>query len=376
MQKKPELAVITKTPEEMGDYIALLFRVDSNVSALAVLKVIKGADLLAIERKPEGILITFFSYFDMFKIWMRIRDGVSIENVMVVPEPQTSSISQADRKRAYLAHAAGGTRSVSLSGLEDFMTGEFLSEEAEKFGEIEALKYLRDRHCCYIEFFSFFAAMQFASSIREDSLFEKVRVAFGRDMCGAGETDGVISHNRTVYFGSLPVDVTASEILAVVQGGAVIGLKVIREKKCAFVTFFDYVAANAFIEYSNLYPPVIRGVQVKIGPGKVQPIIPAIPIFAYAGVTRTLSLRPTNNIAPATIESVLSKYGEVDRVQREEEGVFSVAMVNLVDAQAAYSGLEQDPHWCTALNGFAPDTCATPSHHTLLMKVQQREFAL
>ncbi|KAI5189623.1 hypothetical protein NEMIN01_0576 [Nematocida minor] len=365
-----------RSPEDMQKYTVLLFSgVPEKVDLPSILQLFKGVDILSAEKDSFSVHISFFSYFDLFQQWTALGSEVVLEGTKVAVQPIESPLSDKEREKLYIAHAAGGTRNVMLTSLDDFMTGDFIREEAEKYGAVESLKHMRDRKLAYIEFFSFVAAMEFVVNIREDSLFQNVKTCFGKDKCGTGESDDTAAHNsRTVYFGNIPVDTTPAEILAVVQGGRVYTIKLIRDKKCAFVAFFNYVSAAAFIEYSQMFSVCIRGMQVKLGPGKIQQLPHIAPVLAYKGATRSILLRMEKSINEAKLEPELSRYGEIDKIERKEGDLVTVSYLSVQDSHTAYEALLNDPTISHMLCGYAEDPCAEVSAYGLMMEIQRKEF--
>ncbi|KAI5159996.1 hypothetical protein NEAUS03_0779 [Nematocida ausubeli] len=366
-----------KSPEEMQRYTVLQFsEVPEKMPLHHVLSLIKGTDILSVKQEGSDVNITFFSYYELYQQWKRLGKEVVLDDYKIRVKPIETVMEDEERNRLYLSHAAGGSRNIMLSNLDDFMSDEFIREEAEKYGVVESLKHMRDRKVAYVEFYSFSAALEFVVNVRDDSLFQNVKSCFAKDKCGAGETDDVAAYNnRTVYFGNIPADTTPSEILSVVQGGRVFMIKLIREKKCAFVGFFNYVSAAAFIEYSQAFSVCIRGMQIKLGPGKIQPLPHIAPILAYKGATRTIHLRvDKRSVNESKLEQELSRYGEIDRIERKEGGIISVSYLSAQDAHAATQLMLSDAGISHMIVGYGEDPCAKVSALDLIMEVQKKEF--
>lgn len=363
-------------PEDIDSYTVLQFTgLPKDVDTQKIVLLIKGTDILSVERVDESLYVSFFSYFDLFYQWKALGDELSIGEERVKVQPVRSNLPKDVRERAYLAHAAGGTRNIMLSGLEDFMNGEFIREEAEKFGVVESLKHIKERKIAYVEFYSFISAMEFVVILREDSLFQNVKISFGKDKCGTGENDDVaVQNKRTIYFGNIPNDTTPSEILSFVKGGPVYTVKVIRDKKCAFVGFFNYISAAAFIEYSQIFAVSIRGMHAKLGPGKIQPLPHIAPVLAYKGVTRSILFKTDRTVNETKLEFELSRYGEIDKIERKESDLVRVSYLNAQDAYTAYEALRNDPTFGRMLNGYAVDPCSEVTTTDLMLEIQRKEF--
>ncbi|OAG29757.1 hypothetical protein NEDG_00890 [Nematocida displodere] len=364
-----------KQLEKTQKYLSLAFQnVPEGVSLPDILQQIRGVDVCSAERHGQVVVVSFFSYFDAFKAYKATREGVSVAKHTFTPELIKTSINDEEREKLYLSNGAGGTRNVMLGNLEDYMTADFLKEEAEKYGSIETFKHFKERRLAYVEFFSYISAIKFVSTIREDSLFQSVKASFGKDKCGPPEGEESSLHNsRTVYLGNLTTDTTASDIFTVLQGGKIFSVKMIKEKKCAFVSFFDYVAAAAFIEYANTFPIMLQGMHLKVGPGKIQPLPASAPVLAWTGATRLLSIGLDRSVSEGQLLDELEKHGEIEKtVYTKDESSVIVGYTTVIDAYSAHMAFATDPLLSGCLNGYAEDPCASTTTLSLIMQVQKR----
>lgn len=362
--------------EEIQEYTVLLFPIAEDVPLEEVMKKAGSIDILSIERDERGVLLSFFSYFEMFKVWQEIRNGVFIGKKKIIPTVEKCKMDKKKRESVYLAHTAGGTRKVMLSEIEDFMNEEFVREEAEKFGKIAQIVHRKEKKQCQIEFFSFISAMNFAVTLKEDSMLQGIRISFVQSSAEKTEADINIMNTRTVYMGGLVGDISAEEVLANIKGGVIFNAKILREKRCAFVTFFDYVAAAAFIEYANAFSLCIRGMPVKIGLGKIQPLPSIAPFLAYMEVTRCIVLEVGQTGISGEIEKDLLEYGEIEKIEEKESGVYHVYFMNTSDAYAAHRQLSENIQWAECLRGYGEDHCAIESTLSLILTVQKKEFSV
>lgn len=314
-------------------------------------------DMLSIARESEGVVVRFFSYYDMFRTWKALGDTVTIRGIKVQVVPIENNLE--NWSSLYLSHAAGGSRNVMLSNLEDYMDGTFIREEAEKFGEIESVKHLRDKKVCYVEFFSFVSAIEFVCTIREDTLFENVKVIFGKD-----KLSDECNNNRTVYFGNVLCEV--GELLESVIGGKVFAVKTIKEKKCAFITFYDQLSAVGLIEYANTTPIVVKGCHMKLGAGKPQQLPHIVPILAYKGVTRAFSVDPS-------LRHRLGDFGEIDKIEAKTNRLV-VIYTNVLDAYAAREEFLRNPATAHLVYEYEEDPCNAIGPQKLLLMTQKYIF--
>ncbi|KAI5191277.1 hypothetical protein NECID01_1389 [Nematocida sp. AWRm77] len=363
--------------EETEHYTALSIQnVPENIGLSKIMHALRSTDVLSLERTgPKSAELTLFSYFDMFRTKERMGGEVHVDRHVLPMHPCRTGLGSAERERLYMAHCAGGTRNVMLGNLEDFMDDGFIREEAEKYGKIDSFKYFRDRKVSYIEFFSFISAIKFVSGIHEDSLFQNVRIAFGKDKCNAEETEGSITNNRTVYFGNIPMDTSAADILEAVRGGSVFSMKLIKEKKCAFITFIDSISAAALIEYASVFSVFIKGIPIKVGSGKVMPLPHIAPILAYNNTSRILAFQLSDAVSSIQLEMELSKYGEIEGVEKKD-GALLVSFTNMHDAYNACTDLAKtNPAIAVLFCGYKEDPCGAVKAKSLIMQIQRKELS-
>lgn len=359
--------------EETLSRCTLVFRnVPDTVTIFAVLHVLKGADILSAEKESNGdIVITYFSYFDAFKKYTETKSGILVGREQLIPEFIQSPLAPEEIKRACMTQRAGGSRNVMLSNLEDYMTADFLKEEVEKYGPIESFRYLKDRKIAYAEYFSFLSAINLVTNMKEDSLFQNIKTSFGRDKSGPG--DDSLSNSRTVYFGGLSPDIDSSDILRVVKGGRVFSMKLLRDKKCAFITFFDYISAAAFLEYCNVFGLLIKGMQVKVGTGKVQPLPFAAPFLAWKNASRCIRVPVANSALRELLEQRLRKYGEIDSlIYNREECAVHAHYATVQDATSALADIERNPEYVTQAGEYIEDPCAKVDAHELILQIMTK----
>jgi len=365
-------------PKNVLKHTALRIKeVHPSVSLSRILYQIRGADILLVKRSGADVLVYLFGYFDTFRMKEKLGGKITVDGFEYVVVSDVAQIEEDRMERIRMAHSTGGTRNVMLANLEDFMKEDFLREECEKYGEIESLRYFKDKKLVYVEYFSFISAMELVKNIYQDTLFQNVKIVFGKDKCGVDEiASGVFQNNRTVYLGNVMGDVSAADVLEMVQGGPVFGIKLVREKKCAFVTFFDYVSASAFLEYGNTFSILINGTPSKLGGGKIQPLPAASSILAYNGVTRLISVKLNAGVSQSRIESEMAQYGEIEKIEKSDR-FMTVSYSNLLDAHAAYTQIEKTSHALSVLlNGFVKDPCSATTATDLMLLVQKKELGL
>lgn len=360
---------------------SLLFSgIPASAPTESLLAHIKGVDLESVERSRDGgkVKIGFFSYFDLYKVYTRISSSPIALGGSAVAASHVSEKEPLE-SRVKNTHSTGATRNVMLGNLEDYMSSDFIREEAERYGEVESLKHIKDRKVAYVEFFSFTPAVKFVSTVKNDALFQNVKVAFGRDKCSHEEdpdSPGTGLNARTLYLGNTPSDVSPAEILGLVKGGEIFSMKTLRDKKCAFVTFIDHLSAAVFLEYTNFFPMVVRGARLRVGWGKSSILPVHVPLLCFAGATRNLVIGSIDRSIPAErIEGDAEKYGEIEKkALLRDQGALHVNYCNLLECHNAYLGFKKDPFYGRCTVSFGRDVCASTSAQELMFEMQKAEF--
>lgn len=81
---------------------------------------------------------------------------------------------------------------------------------------------------------------------------------------------GIID-NRTIYLGNLHQNTTAEDICNVIRGGMLQNVRMFKNKRAAFITFIDPLAAKDFIARSFQNSIVIHNTHVNVGWGRESP---------------------------------------------------------------------------------------------------------
>ncbi|KAL7750761.1 hypothetical protein RI367_003718 [Sorochytrium milnesiophthora] len=174
------------------------------------------------------------------------------------------------------------------------------------------------------------------------------------------------SRNRTVYLGCLPEDCTPEDICNVVRAGMIERVHVVRDKKCAFVSFIDPVAAALLYHQVSQHGLLVRRRRVKHGWGKTTHPPPSHVVVALmGGASRNVYV---GQVDPATssvetLRDVFRKYGDIELVNAVPN--LKCGFVSFTDIKFAIRAVQeaaQDPEIRAAgwEVSFGKDRCAGP----------------
>ncbi|KAJ3037133.1 hypothetical protein HK097_003600 [Rhizophlyctis rosea] len=174
---------------------------------------------------------------------------------------------------------------------------------------------------------------------------------------------------RTIYLGNLRSPVSYEELINHIKGGALEQVKILEEKNCAFVTFVEEAAAQAYhrdIDSTGLH---INNSEVKIGWGKHSSIPTKVLAALEKGASRNVFL---GNIDETVTEQILfqefTKFGPIDQVKIvAEEHVASVHMASIGAAMNAVAALTNDYRWATRRVNYGKDRCENVTYRTVVL---------
>lgn len=250
----------------------------------------------------------------------------------------------------------GASRNVFFGGLPaERMHEAWLRSVLAPFGAIDCVDVLLQKKIVFVHFATIQSAIKVVQTLAMEPQWQSVRVNFGKDRCtstgkkrthsGLGSLDlswgqslgplggplaaplGSISlprapeandfGNRTVYLGGSVDDITPKDVCDQVWGGALESVKVLPDKKCAFVTFLDSRAAAFFAAraQSNRGEFSVKGKIFKVGWGKARPMHPEIQQGVQQGATRNVFLgNIDDNLTAQQIADDLSTFGPIEKI--------------------------------------------------------------
>lgn len=165
---------------------------------------------------------------------------------------------------------------------------------------------------------------------------------------------------RTIYLGNLPALVSYEEVINVVRGGTLEQVKILEEKNCAFVTFVEAGAAQAFHAECQTKRLLLNNQELKVGWGKHSSIPPAILAAIQSGASRNVFI---GNIDEMVTEPMLiqefGRFGPIDQVKiLPEKRIAFVHMASIAAAMKAVASLPNDPRWANRRVNYGKDRCA------------------
>jgi len=291
------------------------------------------------------------------------------------------------------------TRTVYIGNIDETVTESFLQEELSKFGIVESVKILPEKHIAFVYMTSVASAIKAVQNLPNDPKWANRRVNYGKDRCAVpikqnpnmmygngysqygsmnyqfdmfnGQTSQMSpvminsnpSNNRTIFLGSLHPETTTKDICDVIRGGILQDIKYKQDKGIAFVTFIDPNAATAFFNRAQNDGLVIKKRGVKVGWGKIsnqlnQQVAKAVQNKA----TRNVYLGNINDtITEEKLKQDFSEYGEIELINIIPDK--SIAFVNFTDilsAVKAVEGIQNNEEYKNFKVGYGKDRCGNP----------------
>lgn len=180
--------------------------------------------------------------------------------------------------------------------------------------------------------------------------------------------------NRTIYIGSLPSTASVDELLNLVHFGPIESIRVLPEKSCVFLSFFDAQTATAFHADSTLRKLTLHGQELKVGWGKPSAVPQQVVVAVQQqGASRNVYLGglnapvhsengATNGNTEWTEEALrdeLSKFGLIDQVKIvRDKGIAFVHFLSIATAIKVVNTLPSEPAWAGKRVSFGKDRCA------------------
>jgi len=296
------------------------------------------------------------------------------------------------------------TRTVYIGNTDETVTESFLQEELSKFGIVESIKILPEKHIAFVYMTSVSAAIKAVQTLPNDSKWANRRVNYGKDRCavpikpnpnmmyGNGYSQyGLLNYqalgfdmfnnqnpqmspiminsnptnNRTIFLGSLHPETTAKDICDVVRGGILQDVKYKPDKAIAFVTFIDPNAATAFYNRVQSEGLSIKKRMVKVGWGKMstqlnQQVAKAV----QNNASRNVYLGNINEtITEEKLKKDFSEYGEVELINIvPDKNIAFVNFTDILSAVKAVEGIQNNEDYKTFKVGYGKDRCGNPPH--------------
>ncbi|PJF19059.1 hypothetical protein PSACC_01125 [Paramicrosporidium saccamoebae] len=379
-----------KTDESRTIYLG---GVPPTITATALLNHIRGGAILSLRFLTERscAFVDFVDAKGAASFYGRGRrmcvGGVEVR----VGWAKTSAVSQ----NVETAIRNGASRNVFIGNLdidegatpeeEEQLSAE-LKAQVERFGLVEHIKVVPERHCAFVHLTSVADAMKAVSVMSGEEQWQGKRLGFGRDRCSnepskaknrenekeEGQLDTVQEEApkrpeaplRTIYLGRMPPETTAEDLCNIIRGGALEKIRVTPEKQCAFVTFLEPMAAQSFFDFATQAGIWIRGNRLKPGWGQASSLPAAVTVALRQGATRNVYLGNINlsNLTEDDLRRSFSAYGPIEMINflRKERDVVFVNFCQLLDAVKAVEGVRKDPLFQNCNISYGRDRCAQP----------------
>ncbi|GMK55123.1 hypothetical protein CspeluHIS016_0201790 [Cutaneotrichosporon spelunceum] len=321
------------------------------------------------------------------------------------------------------------TRNVFIGNLADEDTEQTLRDDLARFGDIDQIKIVRDKNIAFVHFLSISVAMKAVNSLPREPAYKAKRVGYGKDRCayvpraqqaavrqavaqataavqahsgqlvgapfnygfgyspsggfdqngytapsvngftttggGAGYVDPSQMNNRSIYLGNISGETSVEELCNNIRGGVLESIKVLPDKKCAFVMFVDPVAALSFYRHSEQNPITIAGRRLRIGWGKaLMPVSPKLLADVQQGASRNVYIGQITDFDVFNADKLredFSEYGDIELINffKEKHAAY-VNFTSIEAAQKAIAAIKQHDDYASLRIAHGKDRCGYP----------------
>jgi RNA recognition motif-containing protein len=321
------------------------------------------------------------------------------------------------------------TRNVFIGNLNDEDTEQTLRDDLARFGDIDQIKIVRDKNIAFVHFLSISVAMKVVNSLPREAGYKAKRVGFGKDRCayvpraqqaavrqavaqataavqahsgqlggnafnygfgynpasgfdqngfnspgvngftttggGAGYVDPSQMNNRSIYLGNISGETSVEELCNNIRGGVLESIKVLPDKKCAFVMFVDPAAALSFYRHSEQNPITIAGRRLRIGWGKaLTPVSPKLLADVQQGASRNVYIGQITDFDAFNADKLradFSEYGDIELINffKEKHAAY-VNFTSIEAAQKAITAIKQKDDYASLRIAHGKDRCGYP----------------
>ncbi|KAM0678931.1 hypothetical protein BDAP_000165 [Binucleata daphniae] len=358
--------MLTRNAETMPR-VLVLKNIDQTMHPSNILQHINYGDIenYTHVKESQEVHIEFFSYLDLYLTVKDLQEKrIFVFDIQMSDQPNTNLLN---------AYYCGGTRILRIQNAMN--DKKYYETHCTNFGAVE--KVIENDGNIEIRFLSILSAIKFARfSFSNPEM--KNRLSFGPDPCSNGKKvrieemdETFYTENRTVYLGGIKDDITTTDLFEKIKGGNVFSLKIIEDKKCAFLVFYDVNSANAFIELYSMQDLIVNNHKIKVSRGTETKIPFSNILMAYAGATRVAIV--SNNDGEETIRKVkadFGKFGEIESVKYiENKNIMFVNFINMYEAYACVNALKNDAHYKTQRVGYGKDKCNNENAEDLMKEV-------
>lgn len=318
----------------------------------SILSKINHGEIESFKYDKNNISISFFSYLDLY---LTAKNDLLDLSLHFQNDPLNLNV-----KHAFLC---GATRCIKI----DTTKFSHFQELAPKFGEIDEIICTDN---IIIRFLNVISALKLAKYLFSNQEY-KSKISFEPDPCATKKI--LKDQPRTVYIGGIQSNTTSEQIFNTIKGGYVFSLKVIKEKKCAFIVFIDPHSASAFIEYYKINDLVINNHRCKVSTGTETKLGVQNILQFYAGASRAIIL--ANIIDKRRLEHDFGRFGEIEMINIiDKKNIVFINFVNLIDAYNAILYWKNDDYYKAHRIGFGKDRCGNENANDLMkLVVEERD---
>lgn len=356
--------------------------VTPDIRAHDLLNHLKGGAVEAVRFLTEKscAFVDFTSEDGAMAVWRRLPHSkrILIRGVDVrVAWAKSSTMSES----VSLAVKNGASRCIFIGNIptEDTCFENSIKMAIERHAMIDSIRVVRERACAFVHVTNIADAMRLVSLLSAEDRWKGMRISFGRDRCAPLEPreEGQIMERpttsptsehpiRTVYLGGVPTQTTAEDLCNVVRGGQLEKIRLTLDKKCAFVTFIEPEAAEAFYQFATTHGIILHGHRLK--PGRGQPtVMPNAVLSALRqGATRNIYIGNLQSdiLTDQDLHQAFSPFGSIEMVnfvKRPAGGMVAfVNFCNILDAVKAYEGIRKNPLFAHCKISYGKDRCSQP----------------
>lgn len=280
----------------------------------------------------------------------------------------------------FQAIQAGATRTIFLGAMDESYNEYLLQTEFSVFGPLESVRLVHEKKIAFIQFLNISHAIKALQEFGKQERWISKRIAFGKDHCVdstggsanyetqnlsiiADHTKALFeaneSDNRTVYLGNLPENMRVDEICGVIKTGALQSVRYLKEKNCAFVTFLESAAAQAFYQHAAFTGIFLSGCKIRPGWGRSSAIPGSLANALRKGATRNIYIGGlSEGVSEEDLRRDFAKFGEIEHINILRDR--HIAFVNFCSIDSAIKALEairKDDQYASLKLSFGKDRC-------------------
>lgn len=323
-----------------------------------IINVVRGGMIDSIKLMPEKHCC-FLRFVDthgaaIFYNSVAYNNGIEVNGTPLKVGWGKTSASIPTNLASAISH--GATRTIYLGNLPDGVEKERLAQDFAIYGPVECVSVSPEKRCAFVSFDNICDAAKAVTAIRSAPSWAAFKVNFSKDKCDR-DINGLKSPNnafelseitnpalanlvsvannqqrmvygidpatgasncanlRVIYMGNLDDDVTVEDICNSIRaGGPLFAIKLVPEKKCAFLTFVDSYSAQVLYQVAQTPTGgiVIKNKRIKVGWGKPSILPKAAGEALRFGASRSICIQGLNEFSDLNAD--FAQFGEVEQI--------------------------------------------------------------